>query len=77
MNRMSENKMNTTLLYINKKSIIINNDEKYKENNVNNEIKSMTMSTAKASTNQFVYLSRNDKTQELSPDDLIVSISFT
>jgi len=76
INRISENKMNTTLLYINKKSIIINNDEKYEENIENNEIKSMTTSTAKASTNPFLYLLKNDK-QELSSNDLNASISFT
>jgi len=55
--------MNTTLLYINKRSILINNDEKCENNG-----ESLSIATAKSRINPFTYLSRNDTKLDFSPD---------
>jgi len=63
--KRSGGKIATTLMYINKKSLV-NNDEinnrRYEENS---EIKSMTTITSKAGSNPFAYLLRKDKKQEI------------
>lgn len=75
MNRKGDNKLANTLLYINKKSVVLNNDE---TNSKHCEIKAMTTITAKATSNPFAYLMRSDTKEEIksfNPDDLMVCIS--
>lgn len=64
MKRSGDSRMTTKLLYMNKKNT--NNDErnigKYEEKK---DIKSMNTITAKASTNPFAYLLREDNKQEI------------
>lgn len=69
MKHTNTKKMATTLLYINKKTIVTNNDEthtiKYEEKN---QIK------YNANSNSFAYLLKSDNKPEIKNDDLMVGI---
>lgn len=69
----NSDKMTTTLLYINKKSVINKESENCKQIN---EVKSLTTITSKVTSNPFVYLLRNAKTanENLTSDDSIVCV---
>lgn len=76
---MKRNNDKKTLLYINKKSTI-NNEErnggKYEEKN---QIKSMTTITSKAGSNPFAYLLRNDKNpkmENITNDSLVCAFQY-
>lgn len=66
MKHTNNNKMTNTLLYINKKPIIGIDEKKNASYEDKSEIKSMNTITAKASSNPFAYLFRNDHKQEIT-----------
>lgn len=66
MKHTNNNKMTNTLLYINKKPIIGIDEKKNVNYEDKSEIKSMNTITAKASSNPFAYLLRNDNKQEIT-----------
>lgn len=66
MKHINNNKMTNTLLYINKKSVTGNDEKKNPKYEDKSEIKSMNTITAKAGSNPFAYLLRNDNKQEIT-----------
>lgn len=76
---MKRNNDKRTLLFINKKSTIKNderNDGKYEEKH---QIKSMTTITSKAGSNPFAYLLRNDKnpnTKNITNDSSVCTLQY-
>lgn len=67
-------KMANTLLYINKKPIIGIDEKKNANFEDKSEIKSMNTITAKASSNPFAYLLRNDNKQEITNVKVILYV---
>lgn len=65
------NKMATTLLYINKKTIVTNNDETH-----TGKLEEKSQIKSNTSSNPFAYLLRNDNKPEIKDDTLMVSIMY-
>lgn len=76
MKHNNNNKMTNTLLYINTKSIIGIDEKKNTNYEDKSEIKSMNTITAKASSNPFAYLLRNDNKQEITNTVKIYSMYY-
>lgn len=72
----NNNKMTNTLLYVNKNPIFDICDEKKKNGKYEDksEIKSMNTITAKASSNPFAYLLRNDNKEDITRGVMVCSL---
>lgn len=64
-------KMATTLLYINKKTIVTNNDETH-----TGKLEEKSQIKCNTSSNPFAYLLRNDNKPEIKDDTLMVGIMY-
>lgn len=73
MKRCGNSKITNKLLYINKNTNTNNNKNKYEEKK---EIKSLTTITAKASTNPFAYLLRDNQKQEIKNNDNLIEVRY-
>lgn len=69
MKKSGDSKMATKLLFINKNT----NDKIYEEKK---EIKSLTTITAKANTNPFAYLLRDEKKEEIKYNDHLTKVCY-